>query len=244
VINLTNIYALADPRDGYVKYIGKTNNPKVRLWDHEKGGRLYNKTIKERWINKLQRLGLSPLLFIVDEVPESEWEFWEQHYISLFRSWGFKLTNLTLGGVGAVGSKKPLLKGIVLIRKGKTFEEIYGEEKAAYMRKRISDCRKLEVRDYSYLREIATKRKGTKISEEVKSKMKASSANRGLFGGDHWASKSIIQYSRSGEFIKEWDSVAEAARSLGIFASNISVVLHGKEKTAAGFIWRFKNAEK
>ncbi len=30
---------------------------------------------------------------IVAEVKYSEWEFWEQHYISLFKSFGFNLTN-------------------------------------------------------------------------------------------------------------------------------------------------------
>ena len=33
-------------------------------------------------------------------VPEREWEFWEEHYIWLYRSYGFKLTNLTFGGDG------------------------------------------------------------------------------------------------------------------------------------------------
>ena len=35
---------------------------------------------------------------IIDEVPEEEWEFWEQYWISQFKCWGFNLTNLTLGG--------------------------------------------------------------------------------------------------------------------------------------------------
>ena len=51
--------------------------------------------------------------------------------------------------------------------------------------------------------------------------------------------KSISQYSKSGEFIKNWKSSKEACKSLGIFNTNISACCIGKLKTAGGFIWKF-----
>lgn len=50
------------------------------------------------WLVGLKKAGLNPELFIIDEVSIVGWEFWEQHYISLFRSWGFDLVNMTNGG--------------------------------------------------------------------------------------------------------------------------------------------------
>ena len=48
----------------------------------------------------------------------------------------------------------------------------------------------------------------------------------------------IIQLTKSGEFIKEWPSLNEAARQLGI--SNICQCCKGRLKSAGGFVWRYK----
>jgi hypothetical protein len=59
--------------------------------------------------------------------------------------------------------------------------------------------------------------------------------------------KPIIQYSKTGEFIREWNSAAEAGRGTGIDSSHISTCCkskgQGKYKSASGFIWRYKNKE-
>lgn len=55
--------------------------------------------------------------------------------------------------------------------------------------------------------------------------------------------KIVIQYEKTGNFIKEWKSAAEIERNLKIKAENISRVCLKKQKTAGGFIWRFKNDE-
>lgn len=94
---LTYIYQLECPIKHTIRYIEKSNEPLKRLDGHysEKGN-----TKKCNWIKSLKKKGLKPIVEIVDQVLESEWEFWEQHYISLYKSWGFKLTNLTNGGEG------------------------------------------------------------------------------------------------------------------------------------------------
>ena len=50
----------------------------------------------------------------------------------------------------------------------------------------------------------------------------------------------IIQFSKSGEFIKEWPSAKEAERQLGIACSSICNCLKGRHKSAGGFVWRYK----
>lgn len=96
---LSYIYGLVDPILNQVKYIGKTDNPKNRLNEHLRKSK-YKITYKNNWINSLKEQNLKPEFIIIDMVPENEWIFWEQHYISLFKSWGFKLTNMTEGGEG------------------------------------------------------------------------------------------------------------------------------------------------
>jgi len=93
--NTTFIYALVDPRNGDIRYIGKANNARLRFNSH-----MFDlaRTKKTNWIKSLIKIGLKPELLIIDEVLISEWVFWEMHYISLFRFYGFKLTNATDGG--------------------------------------------------------------------------------------------------------------------------------------------------
>ncbi len=74
------IYSLSI--DGAPFYIGKTVNIESRFKKHVSSGRFPN--------------GFK--IDIVDEIPESEWQFWEIHYISLFKCWGFKLYNISEGG--------------------------------------------------------------------------------------------------------------------------------------------------
>ena len=50
-------------------------------------------------------------------------------------------------------------------------------------------------------------------------------------------SKKVKQYSLQNEFIKEWSSITSAAEGTNIAISQISVCIHGKQKTAGGYIW-------
>ena len=49
----------------------------------------------------------------------------------------------------------------------------------------------------------------------------------------------ILQFSKSGEFIKEWPSLSEAYRQLGIACSSICLCLKGRYKSAGGYVWRY-----
>ncbi len=93
---ITYIYTLEHPITGEIRYIGKTNNLKRRLQQHLTNKRGVNH--KNCWIASLLKDNIKPIMNILDEVPIEEWEFWEQHYISLYKSWGINLTNSTNGG--------------------------------------------------------------------------------------------------------------------------------------------------
>ena len=67
--------------------------------------------------------------------------------------------------------------------------------------------------------------------------------NAGKIGGTIVGKKNsipILQLAKSGEFVKEWPSLIEASRRLGIPLSSIYKCLKGRRKSAGGFVWRYK----
>lgn len=93
------IYSLSDPRDNQIKYIGKAIDPNVRLSYHLRN-RNQGNTMKNNWIKYLVNNNLYPTLQILDEVPETEWQFWERYWIAQIKAWGFNLKNGDNGGLG------------------------------------------------------------------------------------------------------------------------------------------------
>ena len=53
-------------------------------------------------------------------------------------------------------------------------------------------------------------------------------------------SKPVLQYTKSGKFVKEWRSATDVQRNLGYFGTYISSCCNGKCKSAYNFIWKFK----
>lgn len=167
----TFIYAICEPNMGEIRYVGKSNNPKSRFSHHISKAK--NKSVPHvcAWIRGILKRKLRPEYFIIDEIERSEWKFWEQHYISLFKSWGINLTNLKEGGDND-----------------------------------FSNCERKEI--------------AKKIS------------------------KSILQYSRNGIFIREWESLSEATRFYNLSFSVIWNVLNKRRPTAKNSLWRYKNSDK
>jgi group I intron endonuclease len=49
----------------------------------------------------------------------------------------------------------------------------------------------------------------------------------------------VEQFSLDGKLIKVWDSMVEAARSLGVWNTNIFKCCNGQAKTCGGFKWKY-----
>jgi group I intron endonuclease len=100
-------------------------------------------------------------------------------------------------------------------------------------------------------KKISMTKKGKKMSDETKLKMSKShmGIKNHFYGKKHSEEfmetkrKKIIQLTINGEFIKEWNSLSEASKILGIYIGNISNVLRGKYKTTGGFKFKYKNNE-
>jgi len=51
----------------------------------------------------------------------------------------------------------------------------------------------------------------------------------------------ILQFTKDGTFIKEFDSIADANRELGVSDKYVSKHLRGISKTCKGFIFKYKD---
>lgn len=130
---------------------------------------------------------------------------------------------------------------ILLLRKSNL-----GKKRSTETRKKISESKKGKPiihlnngkeRSLSHRKNISfslkgrkSPNKGRKYDEEHSKKLSNSHSHQ---------KKQIIQYSLNGEMIKIWDSIADAKKKYK--NNHISECCNGKIKTAAGFIWKYKN---
>lgn len=98
-----HIYALADPKTGEVRYIGKTllQPAEKRLKGHVKTMEIGSRRHVYNWMRKLNAL---PQFIIIEAVSESKINELERYWIRWMRLTGVRLTNLTDGGDGGAHS--------------------------------------------------------------------------------------------------------------------------------------------
>jgi GIY-YIG catalytic domain/NUMOD3 motif len=101
----TFIYALVDPRNGEIRYVGKADKPERRWKIHLQHVRR-EKSHKNSWLLELLNLGLKPGLETLDEVPSDCWQIYEESYIRIFRAIGLRMTNTLDGGEGFSGGER------------------------------------------------------------------------------------------------------------------------------------------
>jgi len=253
----TYIYILQDPDTLSVRYVGKTTNFKKRFYQHT------NKKIQEysrkrylsNWLLKLINNNKKPIMTIIDET-EDDWKTLEIYWISQFKSWGFNLVNLTIGGDGIEGythTKETIKKlskmitcispdGIEYSGNCKEIASIIGVTNSAIynvLYKSITGkvkgwhSFKMLNQNEEYLSNLdIIKQNKPKISALCK-QVSASNCKR-LF------SKPIIQYDIQMNIVAEYESLSEASRQTKINAQNISAVCLGKNKSAGGYKWTYK----
>lgn len=92
------IYALVDPRNGDIRYVGKTIFPERRLTCHINEKKSNRSKIS--WIAELRQEQLLPEMRILETCAETNWEDREKHWIKHGHEVGWKLLNKTEGGYG------------------------------------------------------------------------------------------------------------------------------------------------
>lgn len=85
------------------------------------------------------------------------------------------------------------------------------------------------IRSQEYREKQSKAQKGKKMSEESKQLISQNSPRR---------NGAVLQLTKNGELVKEWDCAETVRRELGI--THVSAVCRGKRKTAGGYIWKLK----
>ena len=203
---MTKIYLIQ--KNNIPIYVGKTKNISVRLFYHRK------------------KFGNDITYFYLDEVSDSEWKFWEKHYISLFRSWGFKLENKNDGGGGSTSYSDEIKQKISQSKTGMKYnltEE--GKINKSILLKGLKRSEKTKQK-------ISKAKKGHECykNPERNQKIRKNNSNN----------KPIYQYDLQGNLLNEFQSAQEAGRHLGKSGNSIADCAAGRQKTAYGFIWEYK----
>ena len=89
--------------------------------------------------------------------------------------------------------------------------------------------------------EIKKKMSKNKKKMSKKSNNNISEINKKRTGTNNPRHKSVLQFSKDGNFIKKWDFIKQASDELKIDRSDITKCCKGKKKSAGGFMWSYES---
>jgi group I intron endonuclease len=253
----TYIYKITDEL-GNTRYIGKSNNPRRRLYQHIKDK---SNLHKFNWLNSIIKRGHKPIIEIIEKVSIDSWKEREIYWISKFKEDGIDLINMTIGGDGAEGmihteeSKKKMSNS----KKGQKLSEehklkiseavkLKAEENPFYNRSGNNLKQPLD-RDLLYQLYITENLSTTIIAKQLDCSEKKVWDNLQDYGIKKdkriWKkqcasnpTKIVLQYDLDGNLIKEWPSAVSVYKKLKIKPEKCC---RGVQKTTGGFIWRYKD---
>lgn len=242
----TFIYSLVDPNTNEIRYIGKSNNPNKRLYDHIHSCNLTH-THKNIWIKSLIKENKKPIVNIIQEVPINEWEFYEKYWINEYRNKGSKLTNLEPGGNGLTRhtyntKERMKLRHIEHPNYNKCKDKHYIIDKEELYQKyivenlSINECVKYfnipQTTIYRNLKEYKIKKDKSIWVKQC------ANPSRNII------KNVVLKYDLDFNLIGEFLGLKEAAKSVNKNdISGISECCNGKSITAHNYIWRYKNEE-
>lgn len=256
------IYALSDPRDNKIRYIGKANNPETRYRNHYNSSRDKN-THKRNWINSIRKDGFRPELLILDEVPKNEWHYWEKFYINLFKTWGFNLVNYTIGGDGSTfGNKGSWKKGNVPHNKGipcseetkkKIKDTLTGTTNVSSYKPIIKyDLQYNEIKRYKCIKDAIDESKGLFIGGKIS---QCCNLKRNKHQGFIWRWDNgellkerdlsnnkrvpVVQYDMQLNEIGRFISLMDAQKNTGVKYQCINNCCKGIAKRGGNYIWKY-----
>jgi hypothetical protein len=108
------IYGLIDPRDGEIRYVGKSSNGLTRPRSHTHPNKLTkDQSPKGIWLRALAKINLQPSIIILDISTKEQLSFDERAWIRRLRERGVVLTNNSSGGEGVGRSQSTRTRSLL-----------------------------------------------------------------------------------------------------------------------------------
>lgn len=220
VIHRCLIYALVDPRNGNVRYIGKSTTGLWRPKTHQMPKTLEKDSNghKANWIRQLKGRGLSYQIVVLEEdLDKADLGSAEQEWIAWGRWQGWPLVNMTDGGDGQPG-----------LRHSEEAKRKIAEKAALYRHSEESRAK------------IGTAHRGKKVSPETGARISAAKKGRRTPLEERRAlSRSHGGRAFVDQFGRRYETTVEASEALGIARPMIGRVLHGQAKHTHGLVFRY-----
>lgn len=221
-------------------YIGETTNLESRLIEHLR--RLLSKRhVNEHLQNAVTLYGIENFKFEILEFCEcsdtkKREHFWVVHLHALDKDKGYNI--------------KPTDPNKINLRSHETSRKIYetkkrkAQERGYWHSKESIEARKATRKGYSHSEETKRKIGERSIGRKIPKSQEWRDNLSKIAKDNHWGGtkKQIIQMTKSGEFVKEWNSITEAANS-GFSLSAIIEVCKNKpyRKTHKQYVWKYKD---
>lgn len=227
------IYGLIDPRNGELRYVGKSTSGMRRPRAHMSLLKYETNTYKANWLRQLLVEDFKPDIEVLETYESADALVEAERFlIAYFRSIGCRLTNLTAGGDGASGYKHTL-EGRARISKA-----LQGHATSDKVRESVAEANSKRILSDETRKKLSQRYLGIRISDEVRHRMSIAQQNQSI--------DSRIRRSRAmgcRPFQDQngvvYQTQREAARALGLHAQSISQVLKGMRKRAGNFIFTY-----
>jgi len=231
------IYSLTDPISNDIKYIGKSNNPKVRYYNHLYDAKRDIKTKKTNWIRKLIKSNEKPILDIIEVCNSDNWEEREIYWIDKIKP----KCNQRKGGGGTPKNNSEYIKKISnsvlqydidgnFIKEYKSLNEASRE--SGIPTPNISkNCNGILKHAGFYIWKFRDKNP-KKINLDKPKSLRIKN-------------RIVLQYDIDGNLIMEYESIRQSSEKSGIKRTSISNCCfknnNNNNYTSSGYIWRFKD---
>jgi len=211
-----SLYVLKDPNTLIIRYVGYSNSPKRRLWEHIRDAKKGVKTHKSYWIKSLIDNQQSPLIEILyncdnhDDILHKEIEL-----IKELKDNGILLTNLTDGGDGQRGKKLDRNHPIINYNLGKKMSD---ETKI-----KLSESRKGIVFTDEHKNKLSIKKTGYKRSlDSIEKQSLTKSCKIKVLYNDE-----VFIFSKK----------SEAVKFTGVNSNQIDKLIEKEEKSKKGYFF-------
>jgi len=228
-------------------YIGSTGNKCgfKKRWSYHlndlRQNKHHSRHLQRAWNKYGEDSFVFEILEIIEEFTKETLLLREQYYLDLYESYNVDLGyNICKIAGSSLGVKKTpeQIKQMSEIRKGKPLSWMNtGEPRSEEHKKKLSEsCKgRISEKDGKTYGDFYGEKKAIEL------KKKLSVAHKGQFTGDkHPNAKPVEQYTKNGEFIREFGSATTAANVLNLSAKSIRQCTNNKIKTSGGFIWKHK----